>query len=259
MKIAGWCATRVSAHVTEILTALGLVCAISHNKQVMLGSNYLSDTMPRDYFVGRRAYERNMYRGKYCFSYGETDYFRCLWDERKSKKKIESSSGMLRDRVCFVQPPDYTEGSLFDEEISKRSIYFVSVFGHGQDAFRYLMEADKIMVFLPSEEREVEVFFDYYHFIIDKCVFLLEEDTGTNKRIITELVEKHSVDPEKICVIPRSIGFEKACINGEVDDFMLKNIYGSDSDTFYFIHQIKRAAKLILNQERNREAVCTVK
>ncbi|MCR5153368.1 MAG: hypothetical protein K6B75_00825 [Lachnospiraceae bacterium] len=215
----------------------------------------MSDRMPRDILNGSTGTFGGVVRKKFCYSYGETDYFRLLWERRLEEKRAEPAGGALKDRVFFVDPPDMTDGNLFDNSIARKTVYFISVFGRGQNVWRFLNEADEIAVFLTSDKKETESFFEMYACLVGKCFFFLECDLNNSVDEVLETMKRYNVAPERLCTLPKNAAFYEACERGNLEKFMLSNLYATEPENYLFMKQIRKAAKLLVANQFSEEGI----
>lgn len=244
MKVAFWNVTGVSGNATGYFSAIGAYCAICLKRKVFLSSNHLSGRRLEDYFFndstksGKEKYEN-------CYLYGETGYFRRLWEEKHRRQ----DKTVTLEGIHLLAPPDLMAPFMFYHEITKETLYFMDL---SEDmnafSFRALEEADLVAVILPQDKVEIHNFFDHYSSIIPKALFFIAEyrkETGDTPKDLQNL---YGIEEERICVVPYFSDFDYVCETGAVEElFRVSNTEHTEQESA-FIKAIGEIAELITKQ-----------
>lgn len=248
MKIAFWSGVRGLGGVTGNLAAISTVCAYYCDSRIVLSSNHLSNHMIEDCFFEDSIYQPEGRQRPYCFCYGETAYFRALWELQKRKGKMKS----LEDsRLTFEPPLDLQDATLFREEQTDY-FYMMDVSGKNNAASKQaLEEADAVVVFLTQKQEETEQFFQKYASLIPKSIFLINNYRKWLECTPSYISRKYRIDRQRISVIPRNDEYAQACELGKAESFVREHLFCEPKNkNFEFVTHIKIAAEMIILLQR---------
>ena len=108
--------------------------------------------------------------------------------------------------------------------------------------------SDLIVVNLNQNINMIEDLFENYKTIADKCLFLIGKYDKNSKINVKTLQRKYGLKG-RITVIPYNIYFSDSCSEGKVIDFFMRNIKADKDDVnYFFIHEVRNAAEIILKK-----------
>ena len=172
MKVAFWSDFRGAGGVTGSLAAISAVCVLHYHRNIALSSNHFSNHSLQDCF-GKTPFQEGRGRATYCYCYGETEYFRMLW-EVYTPSDPPMFRCQLMEGLYLLYPPDLLEPSLFRETVPKDMLSFLDVTGERHSSTNQaLEEADIVAVFLPQNMAAIRTFFEQYSSLIPKSIFFI--------------------------------------------------------------------------------------
>ncbi|MGN0506979.1 MAG: hypothetical protein ACI4FZ_10485 [Lachnospiraceae bacterium] len=254
MKVAFWSDFRRVGGVTGNLAAITAVCALHYGRTVVVNSDHLSNHNLQDCFW-KKSLLREREETAFCYCYGETEYFRFLWEEYGPFSGV-SAEKQLMEKVSVLYPPDLLETTLFRETVSKDTLFFLDVVGERHGAAKQaLEEADLVAVFLPQNMSAIKSFFDRYSSLIPKSIFFISDYVRTRSRETgcspARFAKKFNVDSQKVSTIPHNQEFAEACEEGRIESFIRENLPCTIKNKNYsFIQHLLIAAEMILAGEK---------
>jgi|GEM_PF-6069026 len=244
MKVAFWNITGLPGNATGYISAIGAYCAICLKKEVFLSSNHLKGRRLEDYFFndstksGKEKYAN-------CYLYGETGYFRRLWEEKHRKQDKE----VTLEGIHLLAPPDLMAPLMFYHEIPKETLYFMDLSEEmNAFSFRALEEADLVAVILPQNKAEIHNFFDHYSSIISKALFFIAEYRKENGNTLKNLQNLYGVEESKVRMLPYFSEFDYVCEMGEVEGLFRTGKTEYTEQEAAFVKAIGEIAELIVQQ-----------
>ena len=248
MKIAFWNGTGMCGNVTGYLTAISVYCALNLKKTVYVSRNHLNGRRLEDYFFNNPSGggKENFMD---CYSYGEPEYFRKLWEENAQKQKEIRT----REGICLIHPPDISDDCMFYREVSEEALYFMDIpYGMNIASAKALEEADIVVVFLPQDKSEIHIFFDKYSSIIPKALFLIADYRKNGLCSPEHLQRNYGIEKERTGTIPYNGTFEALCELGVAADFFRNDLYYNTKADEDLKGHFKKAARMLLKFWKKR-------
>lgn len=253
MKVAFWSDFRREGGVTGSLAAISAVCVLHYHKNIALSSNHFSDHSIQDCF-GKTPFREGRARTAYCYCYGESEYFRMLW-EGYVPSEPQVLQCQLMEGVYLLHPPDLLEPSLFRETVPEDMLSFLDVTGeHHSATNQALEEADIVAVFLPQNMAAIRNFFDQYSSLIPKSIFFISNYRRAYKRKAgcspAQFVRNFDIESQKVGTIPYNEDFAEAYEEGRIEHFIRENLSCTPKNRNYnFMNQLFAAAEMILHSK----------
>ncbi len=113
---------------------------------------------------------------------------------------------------------------------------------------KIIHHSDLIIVNLNQNYNALEHFFGNYDKLSEKCVFLLsryDKDSRLNKK---NIMRRYDLK-DKLVVVPYSIEFSDACMEGKLIDFLIRNLKADKDDlNFELMSSLRKAVEFILKR-----------
>lgn len=249
MKVAFWDGNHSCGDVTAMIAAISAFCAMNYERKVLLGSNHMSGRTLEEYYFGSMI-KSGRERISHDLFYGEPEYFRQLWENRRTDMEVLTMEG-----VHLLPLPDILERRMFYHEEQRETLYFMDVSGGMNASVRAaLEEADKVVVFLPQDIVEIRKFFNLYSSIIPKAIFLILDYRADRKGDVPYLGRNFGILPDRAGIIPRCEDFRHAGELGEVENFIRDHLtITKEHENFSFMQGIERATELILGFRKEKK------
>jgi len=250
MKVAFWNTVPASVAVTGYVAAIGTMLCLDYRYEVILGSNYFSNHMLQDCFMGKMK-EEGIAHAPYQFFYGSKEYNAALWNLKKRIRREVLEIPMEGMRIVF--PPDAGEGQMFYYKGPPSAMYLLECGGSSIDVVRQMLdEAERIVVFLPQDVAEIQRFFQRFSLIIPKTFFVIIEAERSNRSFYKSYVANFGVENKNIGSIPLEESYADACAEGEMVSFLQKN-YATKYPQYKVVSGIKSVAKRIQEYPKKQE------
>lgn len=249
MKVAFWNVVPMAGSISGYVAAIGTMLCLDYRHEVILGSNYFSNHMLQDCFLGKMK-EEGIAHAPYNFFYNSKEYDGALWN---LKKKIQRNILEIpMERMQIVFPPEASENHLFYYETPPSAFYLLEFACDNNDLFRRVMdEAELIVVFLPQNVAEIQNFFHRFSSIIPKAFFVIIEVERSNRSFYKNYVVKNGVYSKNIGSIPVEKMYEEACVEGKTVAFLQKR-YATKFPQYKFVASIKTIARRLHENYLNR-------
>ena len=250
MKVAFWNGISSSDSVANYVAAVGMMLTYEYNCNVILSSNYISNRMMQDCF-SRRMLEEGIAHTPYCFLYGSPEYHGALWSMKRNRQG--NILEMPMKRMTIIYPPDVAEKSMFYYKSGPKDFYLLDMAKSSiAEARNVLDEAELVIVFFSQEETDIQIFFERFSSLVSKSLFVIVDYQRDAGRMCRKLKADYAISQNKIGIIPYHIEFEKASEEGNMEQFVLKNVqHAMEESNYNFILNLRKVAKKIYTSSLN--------
>ena len=254
MKVAFWNTVPMAGSISGYVAAIGTMLCLEYRYEVILGSNYFSNHMLQDCFLGKMK-EEGIARAPYNFFYGSKEYDATLWNFKKKIQRDILEIPMEGMKVIF--PPETSENHMFYYKAPPSVFYLLEFACDNNDLFRRILnEAELIVVFLPQNVAEIQNFFRRFSSIIPKAFFVIIEVERSNRSFYKNCVAKYGVFSKNIGSVSVEKTYEEACVEGKIVSFLQKK-YATKYPQYKFVSSIKTIVRRLneyhMNQEKRSE------
>ena len=241
MKIAFWNGVNFTASQANYVAMVGILLARICKCNVVMSSNHISSHMLQDCFSDKMP-EQGTIREPYRLYYSVPEYHRRLWELKRFRQS--SIQEVPMDGITIVYPPDVGE-NIFYFETSKQTYYLVDIAGENYvSSQRALEEAEFIVLFLPPDEKEIRVFFQFISMIDSRFIIVIEGQIKMSSSFLQYLELNYGIKKKDIIIIPENSEFNKACNRGRLDYFVRDNIRKQTNDSnLRFWNAMRRITK----------------
>lgn len=246
MEIAFWSNVRHLSGVTAGVVAISVLWTALYTEDIAITANHVSNSGVMECMRGGTERWEKLARREYCYTYGEPEYFRILYNKGE-KPEIKLNSGMSYIPMHGGQGAQMFSGgglSSVRRQAGKNKCLIVdTACGCGSNSMEILREAEVSVVTLPPEKHLVDAFFQSDTFLTDKSFFILGNYKKEASYSPAILARKFRIAKERIGVIPYDPEFEQAMRAGDTVAYLAGNMNcGKRDKAYHFMSNTKNTA-----------------
>lgn len=265
MKIAFWSNANQKCGVTANLAAIS-VASVNRfpNKKIVALENRLCQNNLGQAYLGRSIVPMQQEAGHNYYDGGGIEgLLRRIYRQDYCSNIIASyQKVILPDRLFYIPQTRVIHSEIFEYEFDHDidillqmideyyDICFIDTASRNNlSSKKILEEADLIVVNLCQNKIFLEDFFLNYSSLISKAVFLIGNYSRQSKISCKRIAMKYDIPMENITVIPSNELYRNAFMQGNVVEFIKRNLScDKEHPNYLFIQSVKKAAYMIIKK-----------
>jgi len=265
MKIAFWSNCSGRAGTTSNMACISVICSMLNQTKSVLFENHFSLNGLEQAFINERREHQLLLREElsYYDQTGLEGLIRRIHANHTYEKVMEDIALKFLDDFIYYLPknhngnPQYFEfelnqviQQLFQFLDQMFDMVFVDTAFHQTLSTKLILdEVQLVVVNLCQNKNALDHFFSHYTSLIQKSIFLVGNYQEQSQFNLKNIRRRYQLSKEQIGVIPFNLEFADAVNNGEIVEYLKRNLTcGRQDNNYYFIHQAKQAAHLIMKR-----------
>ena len=265
MKVAFWENVRQEGSKLNCMAAISIMLSINYCKRVILLDNSQESDSLESVFRGIRRFYYVREDSNYIHhQHGMDQILKSLHTTANLHMTLKHSAVEVIQNYLYYVPQSkvinhlayeyelYQELTNIIEHYENLSdfIFIRAKNGNNLSTKNVLNEADLVMVELTQDFDVLDEFFDNYSSICHKAIFVFSQ-YKSNSISIYHIMHKYHLQKEQVIVLSEHLPLYSACIFGNLVSYVKSNNNcGRDNENYRCVRELRRAARIILGQER---------
>lgn len=264
MKVAFWSNAKGKCGTTSNLAGISGMLALEERGKMVLLENHQSYHCVENALVPTGRMAEMIKEPAHLYGLSGMEYLlkklHCGLIDDHTLEGV--SRKLLGEQLRYIPHSQISGKDLFEYELyqsieellgwmdKQEEIYLIDTEYGGNLSSKYILEhADLIVVNLCQSGAVLNQFFEQYHSMMDKSVFLLGNYHPNSRYSQKNILRKYQIDKNRLAVIPYNMEYHDALEDGTVLHFLERNMHCSKrNDNYGFMRDIKKAVDMIWNE-----------